>query len=297
MDSSAVRALALQIVGGVAMIVDAQDQVIHLVPQVDSGPRARLASTADTDPGVPDEARLAELATVKAALDAAVQARVPQLAVQVSPQWFGEQLVAGRAPEASPHVREVLVQLTYEAGLVVQLLEDANAIEKLVRPVDESRGTSELATDPAHAAAVDHLERWRSRPINFLFLVRVLTQKGVWQLLQGTKNAHGHTAEELQHKVFVQSKETGTTADVGELWDADEAHRALGYGTFDWKVTDDEATKVFEMLAKAEPHARGELVKQLYRMGRLGRMCEHVPWGTVKELWESIPDPEASKGP
>jgi hypothetical protein len=40
---------------------------------------------------------------------------------------------------------------------------------------------------------------------------------------------------------------------------------------------------------------RGELVKQLYRMGRLEAMCEHVPWAMVKQRWESIADPEASK--
>jgi hypothetical protein len=49
------------------------------------------------------------------------------------------------------------------------------------------------------------------------------------------------------------------------------------------------------MLAKAEPRARAGFVKQLYRMGRLGALCEHLPWGQVKQLWESIEDKEASK--
>jgi len=295
MDTSAVKALALQIVGGVARIVDAQAHVVRLVPQVDTGPHAVRASTAETDAFTPDAAELTTLAATKAALDAAVLATVPRLAVQVSPQWFGEELVAGRAPEPPPHVREVLVQLTYEAGLVVQLLEEADAIEALIRPVNEARGTSEQATEGARRDAIDHLERWKGRPINFLFLVRVLTRRGLWQAMQGIQSAYGHTAAELARKVFVQSKETGTTADVGEAWDAEEAHRALSYGTTDWKVTGEEASRVFDMLARAEPRARGELVKQLYRMGRLGALCEHLPWGLVKQLWESIQDRAASK--
>jgi hypothetical protein len=295
MDTAAVKALALQIVGGVARIVDAQAQVVHLVPQADTGRHAAMASTAATDPFAPDVAELASLTAAKAALDTAVLTTVPRLAMQVSPQWFGDQLVAGRAPESPPHVREVLVQLTYEAGLVVQLMDEADAIEALVRPTNPARGTSEQVTEHARADAVGHLERWRSRPINFMFLVRVLTQRGVWQAMQGVPNAQGHTAAQLEHKVFAQSKETGTTADVGGEWDADVARDALSYSATDWKVTDDEASRVVEMLSKAEPRARGELVKQLYRMGRLAALCEHLPWGHVKQLWESIQDPEASK--
>ncbi len=295
MDTSAVKALALQIVGGVARIVDAQSHVVRLVPQVDTGPRAVTASTAETDAGAPDAAELAKLTAKKAALDAAVLATVPKLALQVSPQWFGDELVAGHAAEPPPHVREVLVQLTYEAGLVVQLLEEADAIEALLLSIDKVRETSGPATEGPPRAAVDHLERWKGRPVNFLFLARVLTKRGLWQSMQGIQDPRGHTAAELERKVIVQSKETGATADVGEAWDAEEAHSLLSYSRFDWKVTDAEASSVFEMLAKAEPRARGELVKQLYRMGRLGPLCEHLPWGQVKQLWESIADPEASK--
>jgi Predicted lipoprotein of unknown function (DUF2380) len=295
MDTAAVTALALQIVGGVARIVDAQGQIVQLVPQVDTGPQAAHASTAATDPGPVDPGAIEALAAQKAALDAAVLATVPRLAVQVSPQWFGDQLLAGRVPEPAPHVREVLVQLTYEAGLVVQLLEEADSIVALVNPTSEAQQTSEPTTDDARKEAVERLAKWKGRPINFMFLQRALTRRGVWQVLQGVKDGRGRTAADLERKVFAQSKETGTTADVGEDWDANEAHDALSVGTTDWKVTDDEGTQVFDMLAKAEPRARGELVKQLYRMGRLGPMCEHVPWAMVKQLWESIADPVASK--
>lgn len=291
MDTAAVKALALQIVGGVARIVEAQGQIVQLVPQVDTGPRAARASTAATDPGPVDPGALEALTAQKAALDATV----PRLAVLVSPQWFGDQLVAGRAPEPAPHVREVLVQLAYEAGLVVQLLEEADAIDALVNPANKAQRTSEPTTDGTRKDAVDRLAHWKGRPINFMFLQRALTRRGVWQVLQGVKDWRGRTAADLERKMFAQSKETGTTADVGEAWDANEAHDALSVGPTDWKVTDGEAMQVFDMLAKAEPRARGELVKQLWRMGRLGPMCEHLPWALVKQLWESIADPEASK--
>ena len=295
MDTAAVKALALQIIGGVARIVDAQAHVVRLVPQVDTRPHAVTASTSETDPWAPDPSQLAALIQAHTTLDVALRAKIPRLAVQVSPQWFGEDLVAGRAPEPSPHVQAVVVQLAYEAGLVVQLLEEADAIEALIRPTDEARSASEPATDVARAQALDRVERWRTRPVNFLFLVRVLTRRGLWQAMQGVQNVHGHTADELQHKVAAQSRETGTTADVGDLWDTDEAHRALSYSATDWKVTDAEAWRVLEMLANAEPRARAGLVKQLYRMGRLRPLCEHLPWGMIKQLWESIDDPEASR--
>jgi hypothetical protein len=295
LDTRAVKALAGQIIGGVARIVDAQGDILRLVPQVDHGPRAAMASTGATDPGAPDPAQLGALEAAKAQFDGAVALRVPTMATRVSPQWLGDELVTGRVPEPPQHVGEVLVQLAYEAGLVVQLLEDADAIEALLRPSDPERRTSEPVTDAARAEALDHVEHWRSRPINFLFLRRVLVRRGLWEFLQGAQSVYGRTVAELERKVTTQAKETGTTADVGDRWDADEAHRALSYSGGDWQVTDDEASQVLEMLGGAEPHARGELVKQLHRMGRLRTLCEHLPWGAIKQLWESIPDPAASR--
>jgi hypothetical protein len=293
MDKVAAKALALQIVGGVARIVDAQAQVVQLVPAVDTGPHAAHASTAATDPFAADPGELAALTAAKAQLDTAIATRIPGLAVQVSPQLFGDVPVAGHL-EPAPHVHDVLAQLAYEAGLVVQLLEEADAIAQLVQPADPDRGASKRADNADRAAAVDHLERWRSRPINFLFLSRVLTVRGVWQALQGATGIRGRTPAELEHKVRAQAHETGATADAGPAWDADEAHALLSYGPTDWAITEEDASKVFEMLARAEPHARAELVKQLHRMGRLRPMCERLPWGQVKALWESIDDKEAS---
>ncbi len=291
-DTAAVRALILQLVGGVAHVVDAQDQIVRLVPQADASPRAANASTTDTDPFEPDASALAALLLDKAALDGAVATALPDLAVQVSPQMLGDQPTSGAIePVVGKHALERFV---YEAELVLKLFDEADAIQALAMPEDTARGTSEPASDAARAEAMERVARWRSRPINFLFLARLLTQRGIWQSLQGAKDLRGESPAELERNVSAQAAETGTTADVGS-WDPIEAQEALAQGGPEWLVTGDDAMAVFERLAQVEPRARAGLVKQLHRMGLLARLCETLPWGLVKQLWESIDDPEASQ--
>lgn len=281
-DTAAVKAIALQIVGGVARIIDAQAHIERLVPEANTTPNAVRSSTPESDPFSSDPAELAPLIRIKAELDLALTTTVPTLAVQVSPQIFGDQPVAGLI-EPPPTTREPLGYLAYESGLVIQLLEEADLIQSLISPSNPTQATSEPASDVGQRDAIDHLERWKSRPINFLFLVRVLTQRGAWQRMQGVESLRGHTADDLAKKVTAQTKETGTTADVGSLWDVDGAKDALTYGPTDWAVTDANALDVFDMLAKAEPRARAGLIKQLQRMGLLGRLCDNLPWGLVKQ--------------
>lgn len=294
-DANAVKAIALQLLGQTARIVDAQTQIVVLVPQADGSRGAALASTAATDPFAPDAAKLVELTRAKAALDRTIAEKLPRLSTQLGPQMFGNELVTGRATEPPPRVREAFMLLAYEVSIVVQLLEAADDIQRLIQPADEMRGTSEQATEHAHRDALDLLERWKGRPINFLFLSRVLAKRGLWTTLQGARSTRGRSTNELKRAVAAQARETGATPDTGELWDAEQAHRALSYSTGDWAISDDDALKVYDMLAQAEPRARAALVKQLHRMGRLGALCENLPWGIVKQLWESISDPEASK--
>lgn len=287
-DTAAVRALAAQIVGGVGHIVEAQRQIVHLVPQADTGPHAARASTADTDPLTPDAGALAALMQDKATLDGALAAALPVLAIEVSPQMFGDRpTVKATEPVDGAHALWTLVE---EAETVVLLLDEADGIQALVGPEDPARATSEPASDAARAQAVERVSRWKSRPINFRFLVRVLTQRTVWQSLQGAKDQRGDTPAELEHNVAARAAETGTTADVG-AWDPYDVRKKLG----GWLVSGDDAMKVLEYLGQVEPHARAKLVKQLHRMGLLERMCTQLPWALVKQLWESIQDPEASK--
>jgi hypothetical protein len=291
-DTTAVRALVMQIVGGVAQILEAQAHIVQLVPQADASPRAANASTAETDPGAPDDAALASLLADKAQLDDDVIAGLRELALQVSPQMFGDQPTAGTV-EAVGTAHNV-ERFVYEAGLVVQLLEEADAIQALAAPVDAARGTSERPAEGALTHASDRLAGWRSRPINFYFLARTLKQRGVWELLQGAKATDGQTLAAIENKVAKQAEQTGTTADVGS-WDVDEASTALAAGLPSWVVTESDAERMFSRLAEVEPRARAGLIKQLHRMALLDRLCTKLPWGMVKQLWESIDDAEASK--
>jgi hypothetical protein len=292
-DTEAVRALVLQIVGGVAHVVDAQGDIARLVPQSDTSPGAARTSTAETDPFEPSAPALAALVRDSAVLDRRVAALLPRLALEVSPQMLGDQSTAGAIEDAADS-RHVVVRLVSEAELVIRLLEEADHIQALVLPIDVARGASEPASEAARRDVIDRVGRWTNRPINFLFLVRVLTLRGVWQSLQGLQDLRGRSAADLERKVAAQAAETGTTADVGR-WDADRVQAALSYGAFDWEITGDDAMEVFELLAEAEPRARGGLVRQLHRMGRLGRLCENLPWGLVKQLWEVVDDPDASR--
>ena len=296
MNTAAVKAIIMEIVGGVARIVDAQDQIVQLVPQADTTPHAEHASTSATDAFAPNPAELAALLADKATLDAALATSLPRLVVQVSPQMFGAQPVGG-AIELPPARRDILVSLVDEARLVIELLEAADAIQALVAPTNDALGTSEPTSEAGRQEAVSRLARWKGRPINFMFLARVLTQRGVWQSLQGGKSSDGDTVAGLHKKVAAQAAETGATADVGSWWDADEAREELNTAPLPGAVAIDSthAMNVFDMLAHAEPTTRASLIKQLHRMGLLDRMCKQLPWGHVKQLWESVEDPEASR--
>lgn len=291
-DTPAVRALVMQIVGGVAHVVDAQAEINRLVPQVDESPTAVQASTSATDAFEPDAAALHALKLDKAALDAALATTLPALAVQVSPQTFGDQPTgAALEPLQGSHLLERFVT---EAELVVSLLREADEIAALATPTDPTRGTSEAASDSARALALERVAHWRSRPVNYWFLVRVLSSRGVWQALQGARSLRGETPDDIARKVATQAAETGATTDVGS-WDADRASSALAEDAPAEFVSSGDAMAIFDQLASAEPRARGGLVKQLHRMGLLSRFCEKLPWGLVKQLWETIDDAEAAR--
>lgn len=287
-DTAAVQAIRTEIVGGLARIVDVRAQMDRLMPGLDA--RTLFADAhAKADPAVafaPSD--YAQAMTAHTALTVALEAAGPRLAVQLSAQMFGGQAIA--AVEALPYDAAIARQVAYESGLVLSLLQEADEIDTLLAPVNEEAKTSEPATEGARREAVNRLERWKGRPINFLFLSRVLATRGLWQTIQGVEDLSGRTAADLSVQVDAQAKETGTTADVGTWWNVDEARDLLTRGVTDWAVTDENALGVFEMLGRAEAHARAGLVKQLGRMGLLDTLCKNLPWGLVKELWLSVID-------
>ena len=264
-DAPAARDLALQLVSGVSQVEHARDQI---------------------GPGE-------ELEPLRAELDTAWQAAVSQLAVQVSPQVLGGALVAA-SPEPPPraHVVHLGAELvSREAGRVLELLEAAERIRSYVMP--EGAATSEAAAPGDQLLAVTELERFTSRPIDALFLVAMLKRTGAWLELAQSRGGDGRTAAQALGNVQAQAAETGATVDLGSKWNAQAATDALSYGLTDWAVTDEEATRVMEMLQTASPQGRAALVKQLHRQGLLDRLVANVGWFSLQQIGETLNDPEA----
>jgi hypothetical protein len=122
----------------------------------------------------------------------------------------------------------------------------------------------------------------------------VLQRRGVWPELEHARShGTGRTAANLLRGTQAQAAETGATAEVGSKWNASQAEDALSYDVNDWAVSDGDAMGVVEMLGAASPEARGGLVRQLHRKGLLERLTSNVGWQYVKQLAESLNDPEA----
>jgi hypothetical protein len=263
-DAPAVRDLASQVVNGIA-------QVEHA--------RGQIAPGEDLEP-------------LRTELDTAWQAAVSLLAVQMSPQLLGGVLVVA-APEPPPRVHVVHLGaelIASEAGRVLELLDAAERIRGYVMP--EESATSQPAEPGDQLLAVAELERFASRPIDALFLAALLRRTGVWIELAQARGGDGRTATQVLGAVEAQAAETGATVELGPKWDAQEAAAALSYGVTDWAVTDEDATRVIEMLQQASPAGRGALIKQLHRGGLLDRLVENVGWYFLQQIGETLNDPE-----
>jgi HNH/ENDO VII superfamily nuclease with conserved GHE residues len=295
-DAAGARAMAEQIVGGLRQMEQAQARVEEWVPQAGAHGEpstAAAVSSAATAAG-PPSAEMDELARLRAAFAEAVHLAVASLAVQLSPQLLGWEPVAGPLePPTRAKVIHVGAELVgREAARVVELLEAADHIAALAMPQQDN--ASHAAQPDDLRSAVDELERFRSRPIDSAFLAKVLQRRGVWPELEHARShGTGRTAANLLRVTQAQAAETGATAEVGSKWNASQAEDALSYDVNDWAVSDGDAMAVVEMLGAASPEARGGLVRQLHRKGLLERMTSNVGWQYVKQLAESLNDPEA----
>ncbi len=289
-DTAAVRMLVQQLVGRVAHVIDAQAEIVRLVPQVDAKTTAALASTAVTDPGQPGSTQLAMLKADSDALDRELTAALGELVVKVSPQMFGGMPTAGFGSIPSEHT---FTRFVSEAQVILELMEAADHIGALAAPSDPAHGTSRPADSADQERAVEELSRWKSRPVNFYFLERVLKQRGLWALLTG-RDLHGRAPAELARQVDAQSEESGASADLG-AWDESAAGDALGAGRLAWPVSSENAQALYRDLTELDPDARAGAMRQLESRGLLDRMCLALPWPAIKQLWEVTPDPRAAR--
>ena len=217
---------------------------------------------------------------------------IASLAVQLSPQMLGATLVVSSVtPPPRAQVRHLGARLVAsEAARVVALLEAAQHITGLVAP--EGDAESVAANDFSIQDAIDEYERFTSRPIDAAFLARALEVRGVWLEISQARTQGPNAGQQLR-RAQAQGDVLGMTADVGPTWNEDEATDALSYGVADWAVSEPEAMRVIEMLRAANPQAGAGLVKELHRRGLLHRLAENVGWAYVKQLAESLNDPQA----
>ena len=103
--------------------------------------------------------------------------------------------------------------------------------------------------------AVDKVEMWRSRPINFSFMEQVLIREGLYFRLMFYPGSSGKTIGQISKDITDQSRITGAMNDIGEF-DAEKADDMLSYGALDWAVTDENAMEVKEFLSPVTTHAR-----------------------------------------
>jgi hypothetical protein len=200
------------------------------------------------------------------------------LSVELGPQEFRGETVAGayRMPGAGDDVLNAVIR---EASMTVDLLATAAVM------ADRAWG-GELAS---MREAVGYAEQWESRPLNFYFLYRV-AQHAVgdhWAALAAVPGPSGRRLPQVLGDVQDIGREFGIMTDVGAFRPA-EADDLLSYTAGDWRISDEEAMQVFEMIASASPAARLPILESLDRHGRLDRLCANLPGAAVRALLEAI---------
>ncbi|MCG8423152.1 MAG: hypothetical protein MJE77_35055, partial [Proteobacteria bacterium] len=217
------------------------------------------------------------------------------LAIRIGPQLFKDEPVLDSVvePDMGP---DPIVYLANEAGTVVELLlvvtvirERTGANEGMCRP---------LAADDRREIA-DLIAPWRSRPVNLAFLIRALSEDGIWQAIHDARTGSGQRLADIETASAWQAFDTGALADVGEL-DSATVARLVGvrdaalldngeHGAPDGAELDDAtAMELFDKLRDASPAARGPIIRQIEGMGKLGAVCEHLPWRHVQAMHDAI---------
>jgi hypothetical protein len=260
-DAPAALELARVVVDDMARVKDACNQV-----------RVMLAQAKATSPTLHDvegelqlvEGQIAQLTT--------------ELAIQMGPQVFRDEPVAGAI---SPPESSDLGYVAKEAGTVVQLL-------LVVRRVEVLAGRPTATPQEIKDAAIE-IEPLKSRPINILFVRRILLAKQLWSKLIKARGVGEEDLGGIVQDATDQAKATGALGDVGEF-DAKKANELLSYSVTNWAITDDDAIQVFKMVMGTAVNVRAKVLAQIDSMGKLDRLCENLPWKYVEAMAKSTPD-------
>jgi hypothetical protein len=272
----------------------------HIVSMVKSATAARDELRAATKPGagaamvsLPEGSihdspaaatfRYADAVVLEGALTGHLMTITGDLAVQLSPQIFRGANVLGAAV-TPPLGKDPVGYLANEAGATIELLGTIVRVQQLTGADDKH---CPILDDNQRKEVVALVEPWKGRPVNLAFLRVALTQLGIWDAVAATKGASGRSLADTAKKAEAQALHTGALADVGEF-DADEAAKLLPESDMDLAMLgeyfDKNGVAIFEKIAGAAPNARGAIIRQLHGMGRLGGLCNHLPWKAVEDL-------------
>lgn len=158
----------------------------------------------------------------------------------------------------------------------------------VIRKVELLAGSATASAEEVRDAAIE-IEPWKSRPINILFLRRILLAKQLWSKLIKARGVGDEDLGAVVQDAKDQAMATGTLGDVGEF-DARKANELLSYSATNWAITDDDAIKVFKMVMSTAVNVRGKVLAQIDAMGKLDRLCENLPWKYVEAMAKSTPD-------
>lgn len=200
------------------------------------------------------------------------------LMTTLGPQEFRRHAVAGGyfRPSGDDRLR-VIVR---EASFTVDLLITALAMQDRAEATDNIYEFREI---------VALAEVWLSRPINFHFLYRVLSQlTGTrFALLSAMPGPGGRSLREMRGFAQDNARTFGVMTDVGE-YDPDRMADLLTYGAGDWAVTDENAKDAFNMIASAARDARAKILERLAEQGLLRRLCNNLPGQYTQALLDDI---------
>jgi hypothetical protein len=269
--------LARNIVGALEVARAARREVFAVASG--GGPHRFMVSVPgapeDSEPAI--QAKWAELQGMRGRL-ASLPVVEAELMQQIGPQRFrGKPVLGGYVAPSTGD--DVIGYLVSEASSAVELV----SIVVQIRDLSGAHGAvCPVLTAAQRQQIVQLVEPWKTRPINFAFLARALTELGIWHEIAMDKGHSGRTLAETQTAVAAQAKETGALADVGEL-DVETLTRMVGQ-----LGSDDRALDLFERIRDAAPNARGPLVRQIDRLGKLSSFCDHLPFASVKQLHDAV---------
>jgi hypothetical protein len=210
------------------------------------------------------------------------------LAGKIGPQMFRDKPVLGdfTVPQLG---QDPDAYLADEAGTAVELI---SLVREVLLVSNAQSGTCPLLTTEQAEQIIALLEPWKSRPVNFAFLVSVLTEESIWPAISNVQGKTGKTLNETNEAALKQAKQTGALADIGELG-TDNLYSLFGMtpGAQEEEapdIDDETAMKIFEKLRDAAPDARGPLIRQIQGMQALENLCDHLPWKYVQAMHDSI---------